>query len=77
MHVRVPQARFALAAFAALALCAGCANGAGERKAKLSEHQRDSVLATEPIPGAATVGKALDASARATADAARLDSLAN
>lgn len=78
MHVRhwqVPAALAALVAAVALSLVAGCAPGAREQKAKLTEHQRDSVLATEPIPGASTVGRALDESAKASESAAQMDSL--
>lgn len=71
-HRKVPAA---LAALAALSLLTGCAPGAKEPQAKLTEHQRDSVLATEPIPGAATVGRALEESAKASESAARMDSL--
>jgi len=77
MRTRVPTLPAALALLASLSLLPGCAPGAREPKAKLTERQRDSVLATEPLPGAATVGRALDASAKASEDAARMDSLAN
>ena len=65
----------ALAALAVLVL-AGCSGGAGKTAAKapLTEHQRDSVLATEPIPGAPAVGAALDASAKEAQRAAQMDS---
>ncbi len=72
MRDRVP-ASFAIAL---LALLAGCAPAQKPAKAALTEHQRDSVLATEPIPGAATVGRALEQSAKASAGAAQMDSLA-
>lgn len=67
-------ARFVL--LAVLALAGGCAPGEKTAKAPLTEHQRDSVLATEPIPGAPAVGAALDASARAATRAAGMDSTA-
>jgi hypothetical protein len=63
-------------AVAALALLAGCAKGERTAKAPLTEAQRDSVLATEPIPGAATVGRALDARQQAAGRAADMDSTA-
>ena len=45
--------------------------------AGLAERQPiDSVLATEPIPGAPAVGAALDASAKAATRAAGMDSTA-
>ena len=75
MNVRIRKVPTALAALAALSLLAGCAPGAKEQKAKLTEHQRDSVLATEPIPGASAVGRALDESAKASESAAQMDSL--
>lgn len=74
MAIRVP-AVLALALIALLALLAGCSPGQKTAKAKLTEHQRDSVLATEPIPGAATVGKAMEQSAKASESAAQMDSL--
>ncbi len=76
MHVRDPKVPAALVALALLALLAGCAPGERAAKAELTEHQRDSVLATEPIPGAATVGRALEQSAKASESAAQMDSLA-
>lgn len=69
-----PAIARAAATLAALALLAGCAKGERAAKAPLTEHQRDSVLATEPIPGAPAVGAALDASAKASARAAGMDS---
>lgn len=44
-------------------------------KAPLTEHQRDSVLATEPIPGAPGVGAALKAAEIEAGHAAGMDSL--
>jgi hypothetical protein len=58
---------------AVLAL-SGCARSKPVAKAPLTEHQRDSVLATEPIPGAPAVGAALKASDKASQDAAAMDS---
>lgn len=62
--------------FALLALgVAGCGGGGGgaEEAARdsLSQRQKDSLLATMPVPGAGAVQKALDASdaARARAEA--------
>jgi len=76
MKVRIPATHVALAALAALAPMAGCAKGERAAKAPLTEHQRDSVLATEPIPGAPAVGAALDASRKASARAGAMDSTA-
>lgn len=58
---------------AALVLAAGCAPSAQESKAPLTQRERDSVLAEQPLPGAGVVGRTLDASDRAAADAARTD----
>jgi hypothetical protein len=58
---------------------AGCAKPQAADKVPLTEHQRDSVLAKEPIPGAFGVGRALatsDREARRAADMnAQVDSL--
>jgi hypothetical protein len=57
------------------ALSASCAKSQPDHTKDLTERQRDSILAKEPIPGASVVGRALQASDRAAADAARADSL--
>jgi len=76
--VTVRARGLAVAALVALAaLATGCAPKAHEQqaaKAPLTEHQRDSILATEPIPGAPAVGAALDASAKEAKRAAEMDS---
>jgi hypothetical protein len=64
----------ALAALAALVLLAGCAKHETTAKAPLTEAQRDSILATEPIPGAPAVGGALKAAGKEAAHAAAVDS---
>jgi hypothetical protein len=64
--------RCAIVILAVLAMV-GCAPKKAETKAPLTEHQRDSVLATEPLPGASTVGAAMKASDRASADAAKMN----
>ncbi|HTK30741.1 MAG TPA: hypothetical protein VL332_02175 [Candidatus Saccharimonadaceae bacterium] len=56
-------------------LAASCAKSEPDHSKQLTERQRDSILAKEPIPGASVVGRALQASDRAAADAARADSL--
>lgn len=73
-HRIVKRSALALVVLASLG---GCAKGQKVARAPLTEHQRDSVLATEPIPGASTVGRALDASAQASKDAAAMDSVAH
>lgn len=67
--------------FAACAVtCAvpGCSRetGADRKSAPLSERQRDSVISKSRLPGALTVGAALDAADSAAARAARADSAA-
>jgi hypothetical protein len=61
-------------AFAAL-LCAGCgASSPSASRAPLTEHQRDSVLATEKfVPGSSAVGRALAVSDREGARARKMD----
>lgn len=55
----------------------GCSTSEKSAKAPLTEHQRDSILATEPIPGAPVVGAALRTSDKAAERAATMDSLPN
>lgn len=65
-----------LAALCVLALALGaCAKEEKRAGAPLTEHQRDSVLATQPLPGAPAVGGALKAAENAAARAAGMDSL--
>jgi len=64
--------RYAIVVLALLLAC-GCAPKKAETKAQLTERQRDSVLATEPLPGASTVGAAMKASDKAAADAAKMN----
>lgn len=67
----------AVALLIALALASGCGNSP-RRPANppLTERQRDSVLAQSGLPGATTVGRALQVSDGATARAAAIDSIA-
>lgn len=58
---------------AALLAVAGCAKGERTQAKELTQRQRDSILATEPLPGAGVVGSALKASDRAASDAERLN----
>ena len=60
---------------ALMALAAGCSGPEKSARAPLTEHQRDSVLATEPIPGAPAVGAALRTSDKASERSAAMDSL--
>lgn len=65
----------ALAAIAAaLALTAGCFEQKPEASSQLTERQRDSILARQPLPGASVVGRALTASDRADARNGALNS---
>jgi hypothetical protein len=69
----------AVCALAAALLIAGCGSPGSEHEpaSRLSEHQRDSVLARSAVPGAAAVGRAFDAAGKAAGHAASLDSLAH
>lgn len=71
---RVP-APIVLAAALAAAL-PGCARKAAPPASTLSEAQRDSVLAREPIPGADAIGRARQAAGKEAAHAAGVDSTA-
>jgi hypothetical protein len=75
MSPRSVQAAAVFATFATFALLAGCAKSEKTAKTPLTERQRDSILATEPIPGAPVVGAALRASDKASARAAGMDTL--
>ncbi len=57
----------------ALLALAGCARQPGAEKRELTQRQRDSILAREPIPGAGAVGGALEASDRGADAAARMN----
>ena len=70
------RARFACALALAVAL-AGCARHEARPASTLTEAQRDSVLAREPIPGASAVGAALRAAGKEQQHAASMDSLAH
>jgi hypothetical protein len=70
MHRRI------LAAAAAAILLAGCAKKTAQTT-PLTEHQRDSVLATEPIPGASAIGSAFKAAGKEAAHSASMDSLSH
>ena len=65
---------------AALALLSGCSSGEPAAGKSLSEHDRDSILAEQPLPGAKVVGRALKERDRMESHAseleARVDSLA-
>jgi hypothetical protein len=61
-----------LVALAALAL-SGCAERKAAETRTLTERERDSILATQRLPGAATVGRAMQAGDRAADAAARMN----
>ena len=55
----------------------GCARHASqpEPASRLTEAQRDTALARSSLPGASTVGRALDVSGQGAGHAAQVDSL--
>ena len=61
----------------ALSLLAGCARHASEPRpaSRLTEAQRDTAIARSSLPGAATVGRALELSGQGADRSAQLDSL--
>ena len=61
-------------AIAAL-LLVSCARTTQQQTKQLTQRQRDSILATEPLPGARVVGSALKASDAEAERAAKMDSL--
>lgn len=71
----VPSPVLAALCVLALAALGACAKEEKRAGAPLTEHQRDSVLATQPLPGAPAVGGALKAAEGAAARAAGMDSL--
>ena len=60
-----------------LLACAGCARHASQSKpaSTLTEAQRDSAIARSTLPGARTVGRALELSGRSAARSSALDTL--
>jgi len=64
---------------AVLVLTMGCSTAKPTTTRTLTERQRDSILATEPLPGASVVGRALNVSdleaSRAAGMKAQMDSL--
>ena len=71
--------RLAVLLLALLALLppTGCARHAAETQpaSRLTEAQRDTALARSSLPGASTVGRALDVSGQGAGHAAQVDSL--
>lgn len=65
-----------LAALALAALTAGCTPKSPQPATTLTEAQRDSVLAREPIPGASAIGRAQAAAGTEAAHSAAMDTLA-
>ena len=59
-----------------LIACSGSGNAADNAADTLTRRQKDSIIATLPIPGAKGVGKALDALEKSIVRAAEHDSLA-
>ena len=58
---------------AAALLAVGCEKKV-ESKVELTERQRDSILALQPLPGASVVGSALKVSDKTAARASQVDS---
>ena len=56
--------------------CSGSGNAGDNPADTLSRRQKDSIIATLPIPGARGVGKALDALEKSNVRAAQHDSIA-
>ena len=63
------------AAVLAVWACGQSAGDAASSADTLTRRERDSIIATMPIPGAGGVGRALDASDRARERANALDSI--
>ena len=61
----------------ALLSITGCARHASQSEpaSRLTEAQRDTALARSSLPGASTVGRALDVSGQGAGHAAQVDSL--
>ncbi|TMQ72872.1 MAG: hypothetical protein E6K80_01555 [Candidatus Eisenbacteria bacterium] len=74
MAPTIRHLRWAWTIAATLALT-GCAARETSSRAPLTERQRDSVIARSSLPGAGTVGRALEQSDAASRRVARLDSL--
>jgi hypothetical protein len=72
-----PRSRTWIVALLIGCAVSGCSNGNRTSGRVLSERQRDSVIARSSLPGASTVGRALQESDKASVRAASLDSLAN
>ncbi len=66
--------RFGLVVLVALATLS-CAKSTEQRTKTLTQRERDSILATENLPGASVVGRAMKASDAEAARAAKMDSL--
>jgi len=68
--------KFWILLFAVLIVLFGCTEDSSDKasKKKLTQRQRDSVLSESKLPGAKTVGKAIEVSDTASARSKRLDS---
>ena len=69
--------RLLLIALLALCTILGCARHAStpQPASRLTEAQRDTALARSSLPGAATVGRALEVSGKDARHAAQVDSM--
>jgi len=72
---RAPWAALAVAVALGAWACDQSAGDAQSAADTLTRRQKDSIIATMPIPGASGVGRALDAQDAARARAAQLDSI--
>jgi hypothetical protein len=72
---RAPRAAIVVAAALGIWACGQGGPDAQSAADTLSRRQKDSIIATRPIPGASAVGRALDAQDAARERAARHDSI--
>ena len=86
MHIRTvgrarkvrsaPHLRVLALALAAPLFAAACTDSGEEAQKPRTEHERDSIIATTSLPGAAGVSRAVRAQDQANERNARLDSIA-
>ena len=69
------RARTGWLVLAAAAAAVSCAPSVEKPTKELTQRERDSILSVQPLPGARTVGRALDASDAQRTRAAGMDSL--
>jgi hypothetical protein len=70
--------KIGFAAMLCATAAAGCSNNdAGEKRAQLTQREKDSILGASQIPGAKAVNRAMISADSASARAAKLDSAQN